>query len=493
MMVFAIVLAVLAIASLVAWNRYRNALWGAVSGVLVLAAVTAFGWIAAGFWIVATVMLLVGIVVAVTLSSRVGRRILSIAAGGALVIGAIGLGIAGVGALVGAFSHNGTAAQAATDEVLETDEATESDTLAFDPSVDLLPAAAVCKTDDFLDHSSNRVINKKHLKFATAVSTPIKGKTAKDVRQELMDENCGNPTFLAMNLNDLSKWKQISNKGWITEARKFVSAGLNDPTKIISKDAEGNLHVSAAYQKYASWMNSFLLRANVSKAPESLPSIRNWEVSVGVAPATLPNTQLAKKQESKPAWTFSFNNKLGCQVKIGYNTLDKRLELFSCNKPKPKPPVEQPPIVEPPVCTTDCVVTPPPPPVCETDCTPPPPECEVDCTPPPPPPTCPPGQNLNDNGVCVTPKSDNEDDYKHDEDKQQVTDDGNHQTVPDDVVTTETGNDNIVDTPTNDPGSETGTNAPGTDTKKDDKPVVREVNKNEGGNEDTNTTDVGGF
>ena len=93
--------------------------------------------------------------------------------------------------------------------------------------------------------------------------------------------------------------------------------------------------------------------------------------------------------------------------------------------------------------------------------------------PPPvtPPEVCPPDQVRNVNGVCVTPKSSNPDDYKKPGDDN-TTDSGTGtkprvptvttppESSPPPVNTSVVGGGGVVDTPTNTPGTETGVTAP---------------------------------
>ena len=104
------------------------------------------------------------------------------------------------------------------------------------------------------------------------------------------------------------------------------------------------------------------------------------------------------------------------------------------------------------------------------------PEVPTDNPPKPTPPPvvdCPPGQVRNENGVCVTPKSTNPNDYRRPGDGGKGQDVGTGtkpvvppvttppETTPPKVETSKPGGGGVVDTPTKSPGSETGVTAPG--------------------------------
>ncbi|UTX51527.1 hypothetical protein KI440_01045 [Candidatus Saccharibacteria bacterium TM7i] len=260
-------------------------------------------------------------------------------------------------------------------------------TVEFNPKKDAIPEEALCTTDTFVDHSLRTVKagNAEKRQFGTAVSIPFTGKDDVAVTKEILAENCGNPTFLEMNLKEMQLWddKSIpgaeSNKGWISEVQKDIEAnGLNSFVKnlVNDKDEVQKRIVTEQYQMYASWANTVLLRFN-DEGKHSLTSVRNWEQPGTWDPSKgLPSVQQAKDQESKPAWVRVLTDKNDkCLIKIGFNAEDRRIELFHCVEPEKPKPSETPKSPKPnPECTENCG-----PPPCTVDCGPPP--CTVDCGP----------------------------------------------------------------------------------------------------------------
>lgn len=458
MSVASYLMAGLGLISLIVWLVKRNSFWGALTGVLVLFFLATLGWL---WWIVpiiGSVVFVVGILVALLLSSRVGRTILAFATVLALLAGA---------ASALANTDWASLSPASADD-------RETGSIAFDPAVDLIPAEAKCETDSFVDHSVRTVEagNAEKRQFSTAVSIPFKGADDAAVMSEMTAEICGNPTVGEMVMKEMLLWtsKDIpgadENKGWLEEIAQSISGNPLGINSFVEKTSDGELVVTAEYQKYAGWLNTVLLRS-VAEGKQSLTSVRNWEISAAADPSKgLPSVQQAKEQENKPVWVRAFVTKMDtCLLRFGFNAEDRRMEIFSCEKPKEEKPAPSTPSNNPPSgCTTNCGTT------------------------PPPPESCPPGQVKNDNGVCVVPKSNNSDDYEYPAGKPPVTVTTPPESTPPPVQTEQPGGNGVVDTPTNKPGSETGVTAP------DSTPAPTTPSTpppNEGG--DNEAGDPGGF
>lgn len=361
-----IILTVATIAGVIGWLLARNSLWGAVTATLVLFLMSSLGWLWWWIPITATVVAFVGVLVALYNSSAIGRRILSI-------LTTISLLLAGIMGTV-ALTSKDHAAFAADSKGLHTVE--------FDPKKDAIPAEAKCETDLFLDHSLRIVKagDAQKRQFGTAVSIPFTGSDNTAITKEILAENCGNPTFLEMNLKEMLIWNDTlipgadANKGWLNEIQEAVKANtlngfvknFQDEKKVTQKTI-----VTEEYQMYASWMNTVLLRFN-EEGKQSPTSVRNWEQPATQDPTKgLPSVQEAKDQESKPAYVYILKDKNGkCLVKIGFNAEDRRIELFNCVEPeKTNPSTPGQPGGSTPSCTVNCDKQPPPPP-CTVDCNP---------------------------------------------------------------------------------------------------------------------------
>ena len=258
--------------------------------------------------------------------------------------------------------------------------------LTVSPS-DVLPAAAQCQDDEFSTNS----LPGAGQKWSDAVSVPFESKDSKGMLGEILAENCQNPTVLDMNVKALSEitihgWRVGDHNPWMEDfLAKADKTGLRTAFLTKKEGLEG-IFVTAEYQQYAAMTNTLLLRWQVAGVVTE-KSVSNWHLPGGGQIAgELARTQLNSKQENLPVLRLELTEKgRGCVLAIGFNTGDKRFETLWCNKPQPKK-------------TTRTT----PPPVTRTT---------------PPTKTCPPGQVKNDNGVCVTPKSSDRDDYVYPVDK----------------------------------------------------------------------------
>lgn len=235
-------------------------------------------------------------------------------------------------------------------------------TVAFKPGFDKTPDDALCKNDAYINSSSQtvKVGDGAYRQFATAVSIPFKGTTDDKATDEIISEDCGNPTVLKMVVDDMMLWTGFpgaeENKEWISKIQSDMNTQGLDSFSGTNK--AGDKIVSPEFQKYAGWINTVVLRFK-TKGQQPLTSVRNWELPATANPATQPVAVLAANQESKPSRVrtlFDKNDK--CLYKIGFNSEDKRIETFDCVVPVPPTSVTPPgtPPGTPPSsgCVTDC-------------------------------------------------------------------------------------------------------------------------------------------
>lgn len=234
--------------------------------------------------------------------------------------------------------------------------------LTVTPS-DLLPEQARCTSDEFIANS----LPNSNLSWSDSVSTPFASSDASTMLTELLTENCGNPTVLAMNIEALSTIPIEdgatigSVNPWMAE---FVSAFNKDDLSFLTKKAGSGdkLFVTPEFQKYAAMTNTVLLRIKVIGVV-SEQSLTNWHVAArsGLAAGEIPRATLNPTQESLPALKMEYTYKTGrCLFAIGFNTGDKRFETLACTTapktptsastqsvPAPKPTPTTPPASQP--------------------------------------------------------------------------------------------------------------------------------------------------
>lgn len=346
----------------VAWVIVRNAFWGAAFVVTGLFLMASFGllwwWVPVG----GAVLLLIGALITLLIASGVGRALLAILTTAGILLAAF-VGGPGLVAWFTTVVPNGGI-----------------DSIAFDPETDFLPNEAKCATNLFVDHSVRlpELGNPDKKQSSTAVSIPLKGKDDAAVLSEMLAENCGNPTVMVMHVDDMLLWddSQIpgaeANKAWLNEIKATIAEATFGINSFVEAKSDKNAAdtVSPLFQKYASWVNTVLLRS-LAEGQQSLTSVRNWEVSGAWAPNMgLPVTQQATVQENKPAWVRIFKDKMGnCLLRFGWNAEDRRLEIFPCAEPAPPGTPgtpgtpETPGTPDNPGCTEPCNPTP-----CVYDC-----------------------------------------------------------------------------------------------------------------------------
>lgn len=394
------------------------------------------------------------------------------AASGWLIVLMLGVATLGIVMWFGLLGSPNTQAQA---------EARPNQDLKVTAS-DLLPEQARCTSDELNKNSMPGAA----LTWSDSVSTPFASSDTDKMQTEVLSENCGNPTVLAMNIEALSSVPIEdgatigSVNPWMSE---FVSAfnkdsGLSFLTKKVGNG--DNLYVTPDFQKYAAMTNTVLLRIKVIGVV-SEQSLTNWHVAArsGLAAGEIPRATLNPAQESLPALKMEYTYKTTgqCLFAIGFNTADKRFETLACTT-APKTPTP---------ASTQSVPSPK-----STPTTPPAPRPT-----PPTPPSCPIGQVKNVLGFCVVPKSSNPKDYRQPGDGGKGADVGTGtkppatvttpaEVTPPTVTTTQTGGNGTVDTPTAPLGSQSGLTAPGATSA----PTTTTTPPNEGG---SNNGSVGGL
>lgn len=202
----------------------------------------------------------------------------------------------------------------------------------------------------------------------------------------------------------------------------------------------------------------------------------NIEGNLGINGGNVVNLGTRKSAKHDVVWLFV--DQANCQV------IDNLVVRAGCGNPGGTvvPPVKPEKPKKPKVTPSASPSSSASPSPSETPTTPPPP-------PPPPPPICPPGQNVNPNGVCVNPKPGWPGAYTYPSGKPpapQVTTPA--ETVPPPVQTQKPGGNGVVDSPTKPPGSETGVTAPGATPAPTTTPSA--IPSNEGG---SNNGNVAGF
>jgi hypothetical protein len=245
---------------------------------------------------------------------------------------------------------------------------TGSGSVAFHPGFDKTPADALCTTNHYngISTQTPKPGDPNARQFATAISNPFKGTTDAAVNKEIVLENCGNPTFLKMSLDEMTLWKGIvpgadENMAWIEKIQQDIAKHTLD--SFSGTMGSDSLKVtSVQYQKYAGWVNTVWLRFN-DEGLQSPTSTRNWELPATVTPGIQPVAVQATVQESKPAWVRTLRDKVGtCLYRVGFNAEDKRIEVFPCaTPPTPGTPPTGHPTPKPtptptpsPSCTSMC-------------------------------------------------------------------------------------------------------------------------------------------
>lgn len=284
--------------------------------------------------------------------------------------GAIITGILAASGLV-VVSLWGVAGQSSAHDVPTLSQDTKA-SLTVSPA-DLLPDSALCKDDTFIKNSiiGVKAGDNSYQQWSDSVSIPFKSSDKDGMMKEVTTENCGNPTFLDMNIKALKSitidgWNVGDHNSWMSEfLAKADKEGLR--TAFLTKKAgEGDkVFVTSDYQKYAALTNTLLSRfQNVGVVTQT--SLTNWHLpGGGLVTGELVRTELNPKQEDLPLLKLELTEKgQGCVWAGGYNTMDKRFETVSCEVPKPPAPPAQPATPTTPGtpsngCTENCGGTPP--------------------------------------------------------------------------------------------------------------------------------------
>jgi len=226
---------------------------------------------------------------------------------------------------------------------------------------DILPEQAVCDSDEFIENS----LPTSDLKWSDSVSTPFASSDTEEMFDEVLTENCGNPTVLLMNVEALSS---IGIDGttigdvnpWMSE---FVSAFKDDPFSFLTKKAgdEDELFVTPEFQEVAALTNTVLLRLKLVEATVTEQSVTNWHVAAreGLAAGTIPIATLNEDQYKGDFLRLEYTLKgQDCPAfAIGFNVGDKRFATLhpNCEVDVTPPPTSTstPPTSEEPECPPD--------------------------------------------------------------------------------------------------------------------------------------------
>lgn len=249
---------------------------------------------------------------------------------------------------------------------------------------DILPERAKCETDEFIPNSlaEVRAGDPAFRQWSDSVSIPFASQDKDEMLDEMFAENCGNPTVLDMNIQALNRMTLLGfnvgeNNPWMGEFLDAVeSDGLREAF-LTKKGGNDDIYVTAEFQRYAAMTNTILLAFQNLGVMSDLVSSENWHVEGPVA-GELPRTVLNPTQEGLPALVFEYTVKDNCSlVRFGFNTQDKRFELFVTPVCEEVPPTtEEPPCECPPPGTVPpCKGCPPP-----TTTLPPCPNCTTTTT-----------------------------------------------------------------------------------------------------------------
>lgn len=237
---------------------------------------------------------------------------------------------------------------------------------------DLLPAEAKCTTNVF-DKSS---LNGPFL-YDDAVDIAMKSSDKDSSFAELMTAICTKPTTGVAYVSMLSapeatigghKLSEL-NQEWVSPmlAKAQQDGGLTNAF-LAYKSGTNEVVVTDEYQRYASLINTLLMRFPERYIANDERSLANWHVlkenrfTVSAAlPFAVRNTEY---EESRPALWFRAVDKAGtCDLVVGANLGDERPEIGSCPStpyiPTVTPTVTEPaPVASspPPTRTTTTVV-----------------------------------------------------------------------------------------------------------------------------------------
>ncbi len=225
-------------------------------------------------------------------------------------------------------------------------------------------------------------------KWSDALSTPLKGKSPPSKFRQLQSAICQDPLLGVTTANmlagltvdgvrvvDQNDWLKpyTADAGQINDkAAGFVLMSNIDPDsdEQVDKAVKANLD----YQDLAGKLNTLLKRFHLDGV-KALQSTKNWHLAGGgLAVGGLPEVALNKHQENLPALVLSVRLKDVCVPAklIGFNTGDKRPEVFETKPCGHKPPTTST-CKDRGDCPTDST--------CRKDCEPDEPTCRTNCEP----------------------------------------------------------------------------------------------------------------
>lgn len=166
------------------------------------------------------------------------------------------------------------------------------------------------------------------------------------MRQQLDEELLRNVVMTDMVIQGLSR-QRIGDKtiadinSWMSEflsqTDESFAKGKGLSTWLEKSSSEQKILVTESYREYA-MMTALLLDRLSSCGFATMESAENWRLNIA-SNAFSVRTEIADYRESWPSWILAFRAKdERIRMSIGFNLLDKRLEIFEPGqKPKPTP------------------------------------------------------------------------------------------------------------------------------------------------------------
>jgi hypothetical protein len=411
MSALSITLTVILVLTGLTWIYVRNVLWGAATVVAGLFLMASFGLLWWWIPIVGVIVLFIGVLIALLITSGAGRTILM----GVTLVGLIAALIGGASG----FAQTPAAADGGSGNGSSGLSDNARNLIAQSLTVKTTSADAECQTDDY-DLVSYKIGALENVpeprKWSDAISTPIAATDAEAARDELQQSICEDPllgvsylTFVATDIREALKASTnvdiVALNPWLEpytadvsniskKATEFVP--LLDAEESTSTDVDAAMKKNGEWQHEASYVNTLLDRFAVTGIDSRLSVVNYHLAAGGMVVGTLPEVERNDKQEDLPALIFSLTEKDQCDelLSVGANMQDKRPELFEAKVCEEAPTTETPSTpgtpetpdnggcVEncstQPGCTENCTHTPPPT-GCTENCTPVTPPCVTNC------------------------------------------------------------------------------------------------------------------
>ena len=378
-----IVLLLVAVGSFLMWPMSKNSYWLAPASALGAGAVmeaTPFHLL--NWWRGTVTSALVMVIIALTVHAIARRRAAGDRIRRPLTVGLILMLI--VGLLAGALSLIGASAPNAAAGTTNTPD------LSVIEELTVHTASYSCAVD------SNGLVSWKvatlpapgqdQRKWSYSPQTPFVSTDPAGMLAEVQKAVCNDPVFGSMVANyfanlklgtdavvDFNPWlKPFAGDPKIVVAERagyYLPLRNVDPKNVTSAQAADAAAKNKEWQGVANLVNTLLSRPHLAGVHAEL-SVLSYRVAVGNLIAGIPVIELSPTQESLPALILVVDEKqVGCILRMGFNTGDKRVEQFACTTPRipgtpttpgtPTHPGTPPGTTPPGGCTTNCVTTPP--------------------------------------------------------------------------------------------------------------------------------------